>query len=134
MTTVRCETTTPNAYPLTVRVRAHELPADMGPPSSTDSAPGAHDFFDISLAVCKAHTTMWYAKRKGYPLERVEAIVESDNSKEREGVYKMVVRLAFHGPLTAEQRAELQRAANACPITKLMTTADVQIETAIAEV
>src|SRR3569832_1552821 len=98
MTTVRCETITPREYPMTVHVRAHELRADMSTTSGgDDSAPGAHDFFDMSLAVCKAHTAMWYAKRKGIPLERVEATIESDSAKEREGVYKMRVTLAFFG-------------------------------------
>ena len=134
MTTVRCETITANDYPVAVHVRTHDLRADLGTGSGgADAAPGAHDFFDISLATCKAHTAMWYAKRKGYPLERVDVVVDSDGSQERKGVYKMRVRLGFHGPLTAEQRAELVRAAGACPITKLMTTAEVQIETVVEE-
>jgi putative redox protein len=132
MTTVRCETITANSYPLAVHVRAHELRADLGSGSGgVDSAPGAHDYFDISLATCKAHTAMWYAKRKGIPLDGVEAVVESDNAQERQGVYKLRVRLTFHGTLTAEQRAELARAAAACPVTKLMTTSEVVIDTVI---
>jgi len=135
MTTVSCETIHANEYPLAIHVRTHELRADVGPNSgSTDTAPGAHDYFDISLATCKAHTAMWYAKRKGIPLERIDVVVESDNAQERQGVYKLHVRLTFHGPLDAGQRAELQRAAAACPITKLMTTSDVQIETTLGDV
>jgi len=135
MTTVRCETITPREYPMNVHVRAHELRADMSTTSGgDDSAPGAHDFFDMSLAVCKAHTAMWYAKRKGIPLERVEATIESDSAKEREGVYKMHVTLAFIGELTPEQRTLLERAAAACPISKLLTTSKVEIETTIAAV
>jgi putative redox protein len=71
---------------------------------------------------------MWYAKRHGIPLERAESHVESDDSQERAGVYRMRVRIAFHGPLTDEQRATLTRAIATCPIHKLMTTSDVQIE------
>jgi putative redox protein len=130
MNTVIVETKTPGEYPQVVHVRNHELAADVGPDSgSTDSAPGAHDYFDIALATCKALTAVWYAKRKNIPLERVESHVESDNGKEREGIYKMKVRLTFHGPLTDEQRAVMHRALAACPVHKLMTTADVQIET-----
>ena len=72
---------------------------------------------------------MWYAKRHGIPLERAEAHVESDDSQERAGVYRLRVRVAFHGPLSDEQRATLARAISACPIHRLMTTSDVQIET-----
>jgi putative redox protein len=130
MTVIRCETINANEYPVTIHVRSHQLRGDVGPGSGgNDSAPGAHDYFDVSLATCKAHTALWYAKRKGIPLERIEAIVESDNSQERQGIYKMRVRLTLFGPLTAEQRESVFRAAAACPITKLMTTTDVQIET-----
>ena len=130
MTTVRSETITPNTYPLSVRLRDHTFTSDVGASSGgSDSAPGAHDLFDAALATCKAHTAMWYAKRKNIPLERVEVVVESDDSQERQGIYRMRVRLTFHGPLTDEHRAQLRRAAEACPVTKLMTTADVQIET-----
>ena len=41
----------------------------------------------------------------------------------------MRVRVELFGPLSVEQRAEIQRAIAACPIHKLMTTSDVQIET-----
>ena len=130
MTTVRCETITANEYPLAVHVRAHELRADLSTSSGgADAAPGAHDYFDISLATCKAHTAMWYAKRKGIPLERVDVVVESDATQERQGIYTLRVRLTFHGRIDPAQRAELLRAAAACPITKLMTTSEVKIET-----
>ncbi len=131
MTTIRCETITANAYPMTVKVRDHAFTADLTASSGgTDSAPGPHDFFDAALATCKVSTTMWYAKRHGIPLERVECVVDSDNAQERQGIYKYRVQLVFHGELTEDQRAQLVRAAAACPITKLMTTAEIQIETA----
>jgi putative redox protein len=130
MITVHCETITAGDYPLAIHVRAHELRSDLSVAlGGADTAPGAHDFFNLSLATCKAHTALWYAKRKGIPLERVEATVESDDSQERQGVYKLRVRLTLFGPITAEQRTLVYRAAAACPVTKLMTTADVQIET-----
>lgn len=132
MTTVRVETITAGDYPVTVQLRGHELRADVGEASGgADSAPGAHDYFDAALATCKAHTAMWYARRKAIPLERVVVVVDSDASEERQGIYKLHVRLAFHGPLDADQRAELERAVAACPISKLMTTSTVQIDTVV---
>lgn len=130
MTTTDCETETPYEYPQRVRVRSHVFRADVGTESgSTDSAPGAHDYFDAALASCKALTATWYAKRNAIPLERVEVHVESDASAERTGRYVLRVRLAFHGPLTDEQRQKLHAAVGKCPIHKLMTTAEVVIET-----
>lgn len=132
---VDCETITPGAYPQTVRVRSHTFQADTSVAGgSADSAPGPHDYFDASLAACKALTATWYAKRHDIPLERVETHVESDASQERAGVYKLKVRCTFHGAqLTDEQRARLHKAVAACPLHKLMTTTDVQIETVGAE-
>jgi len=130
MTTVRCETITANSYPLAVHVREHSFSSDVATTTGgNDGAPGPHDFFDAALATCKAATSMWYAKRHSIPLERVECVVESDDSRERQGVYAYRVRLTFHGQLTDEQRTQLYRAAAACPITKLMTTAEIVIDT-----
>lgn len=130
MNTVDCETLQPDQFPQTLRTRTHQFAADVGPEAgSTDSAPGPHDYFDAALAACKTLTATWYARRHAIPLERVESHVERDASQERAGVYRLRVRVAFHGPLTDEQRAALHRAVSACPIHKLMTTSDVQIET-----
>lgn len=81
-------------------------------------------------ARCKAITALWYARRKGFPLEKVDAHVEADTTEERNGIYKMRVRVELHGPLTDEQRTQIHCAIANCPIHKLMTTTDVQIETA----
>jgi putative redox protein len=63
------------------------------------------------------------------PLERVEARVERNDAEERRGKYVLKVHLAFHGPLSADQRSRLYAAVAACPVHKLMTTTDVVIET-----
>ncbi len=63
-------------------------------------------------------------------LERVESHVERDDSQERSGKYVLKVRLAFHGPLSDEDKTRLYAAVSRCPIHKLMTTTDVVIETA----
>jgi putative redox protein len=128
---IDCETERPNEYPQRIQVRSHTLHADVGTDlGSADSAPGPHDYFDAALAACKTLTATWYAKRNNIPLERVEAHVERDDSRERQGVYVLKVRLAFHGPLTDEQRTKLYNAVAKCPVHKLMTTTEVQIETA----
>lgn len=126
-----CKTETPNGWAQTVTVRQHTLRADvMESTGSTDSAPGPHDYFDIALASCKTLTATWYAKKNGIPLESVESHVERDDSQERAGKYRLRVRLVFHGEsLTDEHRTRLAAAVAKCPIHKLMTTTDVEIET-----
>jgi putative redox protein len=81
------------------------------------------------LAVCKAQTAIWFAKNKGIALERVDADVERDDSEERAGKYKLIVRLAFHGALSDDDRKRLYAAVARCPVAKLMTTSEVVIET-----
>jgi len=132
MSTIDTETIEPGKFPLTLRVRdKHTLRVDVSAEQgSDDSAPGPHDFFDAALAACKAETAMWLAKRKGFPLERVEAHVDRDESEERAGTYTLRVRLAFHGPLDDAQKKQLYDAVGRCPIHKLMTTSEVVIETA----
>nr|HEX4316732.1 OsmC family protein [Kofleriaceae bacterium] len=130
MTTITVDTKRPNEYPVAVHVRAHELTADASVAGGgADVAPGPHDYFDSALATCKAITAMWFAKRHGLPLERVTSHVDSDDSQERAGTYKIRVRVELHGPLTDDQRAQIHRAIAACPIHKLMTTSDVVVET-----
>jgi putative redox protein len=127
---IDCQTEQPSEYPQVLRVRTHSFRADVGEAlGSTDSAPGPHDYFDAALAACKALTATFYAKRHGIALERVESHVERDDSEERRGKYRLRVRVEFHGPMSEEQRAALHRAVAACPIHKLMTTSEVEIET-----
>lgn len=129
---VDCATEQAGGYPQVLHIRAHTLHADVGPDSdSTDSAPGPHDYFDAALAACKALTATWYAKRHGIPLERVESHVERDDSQERQGKYRLRVRVAFHGPMSEAQRTALTRTVAACPIHKLMTSTEINIETVV---
>jgi putative redox protein len=134
MNTIDCASEQANEFRQRLQVRSHELHADVGPESGgQDSAPGAHDYFDAALAACKTLTATWYAKRNAIPLERVESHIERDDSEERSGRYKLKVRLTFHGPMTEEQRARLYAAVSRCPVHKLMTTTDIEIETAPLE-
>ena len=112
----------------------HELFADL--PKSLggdDSAPSPHDYFDAALASCKALTVKLYAQKKNIPLTGVTVEVTHDSTEEQKGKYKLAVKLTLKGVLTDEQRDELHRVADRCPVHKLMTTADVTIETKLSE-
>jgi putative redox protein len=131
MKTIDCETERPNEFPQRLHIRTHELRADVGPETGgDDSAPGLHDYFDAALVACKTLTATWYAKKNGIALERVEAHVDRDSSAETSGRYVLRVRVAFHGSMTDAEREKLYAVVGRCPIHKLMTTADVVIETA----
>lgn len=70
---------------------------------------------------------------KEIPLTGVTVEVKHDNSQEQKGKYALHVKLTLKGVLTDAQREELHRVADRCPVHKLMTTAEVSIETHLSE-
>lgn len=111
-----------------------ELVTDMPKASGGEgTAPEPHDYFDTALGACKALTVTHYARQNDIPLTGVTVEVSHDGSKESEGIYTLSVKLTLRGALTDDQRAALKRVADRCPLHKLMTTAEVSIETHLAE-
>ncbi|MNJ48221.1 OsmC-like protein [compost metagenome] len=112
----------------------HELATDMPKAMGGEgSAPEPHDYFDAALGACKALTVTHYARQHNLPLTGVSVEVSHDSSREKEGFYSMTVDLTLKGGLTDEQRAELKRVADRCPLHKLMTQAEVSIETRLSQ-
>ena len=110
----------------TVHIRAHDLVADGSvEEGGTDSGPSPHDLYDAALGACKALTVLWYARRKGLPVDDVQTVVE------RAGVYRLATRLQVSGDLTDAQIAELETVAQKCPVHKLMTTVTTEISTVV---
>ena len=97
------------------------------------SAPEPHDLFDAALGACKALTLMLYAKQRGLPLDSLDVHLVRDDSQERQGTYRLAVELDLHGALDDEQRQQLLRIADKCPIHKLMTSVEVQVETRLGD-
>jgi len=97
-----------------------------------DAGPSPHDLYDAAISACKALTVVWYARRKGYPLENVEVTMERDDSEERKGVYRLAATVHLTGDLSETQRAELLSAAQKCPVHKLMTAVTTEISTVLA--
>ena len=117
-----------------IEIGAHQLHTDV--PESfggTASGPEPHDLFDAALGACKALTLMLYARQKGLALDSLDVRVVRDDSQERQGIYRLAVELDLHGALDDEQRQQLLRIADKCPVHKLMTSAEVQVETRLGE-
>jgi putative redox protein len=118
-----------------VHVRNHLISADGSvEEGGSDAGPSPHDLYDAALSACKALTVVWFARRKGIPLENVEVTLERDSSEERKGVYRLAATLHLSGDLTEAQREELLAAAGKCPIHKLMTSVTTEVSTALAPV
>lgn len=112
-----------------ISIRGHEIVADMSAPDGHDAGADPHDLYDSALGACKAMTMLWYAQRNGIPVEDIHVGVIRDASRERQGVYKLTTRIAVGGPLTDEQREKLIAVAAKCPVHKLMSEVETQIET-----
>lgn len=118
----------------TVRIRQHQFTADQPVAGGgEDAGPDPHELYDAALGTCKALTVLWYANRKGLPLEDVLVQVNRDGSREREGVYKLKATMTLVGPLTPEDRERLLQVAAKCPVHKLMTEVTTEIETVLAD-
>jgi len=131
---ISVRTDEPGGTRQTVTAGGHHFTVDASvADGGGDEGPGAHDLYDSALGACKALTAIIYARRRKMPLEGVEVEVESDNSEERQGVYRMKATLHLQGPLTEAQRAELLRVAGKCPVHKLMTEVKTEIETVLAD-
>lgn len=116
----------------TVTVGRHTLTADASLQEGGDDAgPSPHELYDAALGACKAITVMWYARKKGIPVDDVNTLVTRDDSGERAGIYKLTATLQIRGALSDAQLQELEAVAKKCPVHKLMTTVTTEIATQV---
>ncbi|HEY8102833.1 MAG TPA: OsmC family protein [Burkholderiaceae bacterium] len=115
-----------------VHVRNHIISVDgTVEEGGSDAGPSPHDLYDAAIGSCKALTVIWYAKRKGIPVEDVQVSVDRDASDERKGTYRLHTSLRLTGDLTEAQRNELLSVAEKCPVHKLMTVVKTEITTVL---
>ncbi|MGV8805263.1 MAG: OsmC family protein [Polaromonas sp.] len=115
-----------------LHIRSHQLTADVTEAEGgNDAGPSPHDLYDAALGACKALTVMWYARKKGIPVDDIHTLVERDDSGERQGVYRLATRLKIHGTLSDAQLQELHAVAQKCPVHKLMSTVTTEITTQV---
>jgi putative redox protein len=132
--TIQIQRDTTGPMRQTVRIGQHQLTADQPVSGGGEGAgPDPHELYDAALGTCKALTVLWYANRKGLPLEDVRVQVDRDGSQEQQGVYKLKTTLTLVGNLTPEDRERLLQVAAKCPIHKLMTQVTTEIETVLAD-
>lgn len=124
-----------------VEIGPHRLVADE-PVSlgGEDKGPTPYELLAAALGSCVAITLRMYADRKGYPLEGVEVRLQHDKiyakdcdecETETGRIDRIRKHLVLTGPLTEEQRADLIRIAEKCPVQKTLNR-EVSIETTVA--
>jgi putative redox protein len=119
---------------LTVEIDQYRLAMEISAEEGSHAAgPNPHDLYDAALGACKALTVLWFAKRKGIPIENIEISVTRDNSQEPNGIYRLSADSKLTGSMAQGQRAELMQAARRCPVEKLMTEVKTEITTTWVE-
>jgi putative redox protein len=97
-------------------VGASEFPVG-GPDGIGQISPGPnpYDLLSASLAACTAMTVRFQARRRNFPLERVEVGVSFHHGTEgkRDSFERTLI---LEGELDPQQRAFLLEAANLCPV------------------
>ncbi|MCK9518307.1 MAG: OsmC family protein [Dehalococcoidia bacterium] len=102
-----------------------------------DFGPTPYELLTAALGGCTAMTIQLYARRKGYPLEEVAVEVEHGRSYAKDcsdcvddqpnvRIETLNRRIVVRGPLSDEQRDDLLRVAQRCPVHRTLE-ADARI-------
>lgn len=104
-------------------------PLDAG---GEDAGPDPYSLLLAALGSCISMTVTLYARRKGWPLERVIVRLRQNRihaadcqecTHTTEGfVHRIERSVTFEGNLSEEQRARLQEIAHKCPVHKTLTS------------
>ena len=121
-----------SGYAQRVTVGRHELKADEPiDAGGTDTGPSPYDLLAAALGTCTSMTIGYFARKREWPLESVTVQVRHSkvhaadcaSCETKEGRIDRLERtIALIGPLNDEQRQELLRIAERCPVHRTLTS------------
>lgn len=120
-------------YQVQINAGNHAFVSDEPVGIGDDAGPSPFDLLLSSLASCTIITMHMYAKRKNWPLERVEMRLSLAGAEPPVGSQDkttiIISDLVMHGDLTPEQVQRLEEIAHRCPVHKVLR-GEIQIQIA----
>jgi len=106
-------------FAVTIEVSGHRLTGDE--PVDAEGAnlgPAPYDLLTAALGECTAMTIRWYARKQGWPLEKVEVSL-THHKEGKQDVFTKRIRITGEA-LTEEQHAKLLEVSAKCPIQRTL--------------
>jgi uncharacterized OsmC-like protein/predicted DsbA family dithiol-disulfide isomerase len=102
-----------------ISIGPHEIVADLQTDEEgQDAGPGPYDLLLAALGACTAMTVQWWAEHHRMAVEHVEVRL-SQSRTEQGHLFRRSVEV--QGDLTDADRAQLQHAADGCPVARTLT-------------
>jgi uncharacterized OsmC-like protein/predicted DsbA family dithiol-disulfide isomerase len=120
--------TTGDRRRVSISVGPHTLAGDLPPfEDGADAGPSPYDLLAAALGSCTAMTVKWAAEKHHLPLRKVDVRLTQSRTPSGHLFRRTIV---LDGDLTEEQRAQLERAADRCPV-GVTLTGGISIDTRV---